>query len=494
MDRRSSAFVKGVRTLSLANNAGPWWLVVALLGLIPATCPAQPAAAPPPGQATPVSQHASIGLEVDKAAVIPLAEPATTVFVASPDIADVQIASPANVLVYGKKPGATTVFVVTQSGTESYPVSVSRPIGEVAAAIRRQVPNAQISVAGAPNGIAISGHVASPLEAEQVKTAARQFLGDKEDIAFNVTVDAATQVTLQVRVAEVSRTAEKAFGFNWNNLFNNGSIAIGLITGRTPITTGTGATLNFVPATPPNLTTNYNSVGFGFHGQDINVTSVLDALQTEGLVTILAEPNLTAISGETANFLAGGEFPFPVPQGLSQVTIEFKRYGISVDFTPTVLDGNRLSIKVRPEVSQLDTTNQITLNGVSVPGLTVRRASTTVELASGQSFAIAGLYQHNVTSSLQQFPGLGDMPILGALFRSSNFQRNESELVIIVTPYVVRPVSRPEDLHVPTEGVSFATDLERILLGRLTSLHGPSAPPAGTDLPHLHGTAGFMLE
>jgi pilus assembly protein CpaC len=167
-----------------------------------------------------------------------------------------------------------------------------------------------------------------------------------------------------------------------------------------------------------------------------------------------------------------------------------------VDFSPVVLDANRLSIKVRPEVSELTSVGQLTLDGVTVPGLQVRRASTTVELASGQSFAIAGLYQNNVTSSIQQFPGLGDVPILGALFRSSSFQRNESELVIIVTPYVIQPVSRPEDLHLPTEGVSFASDLERILLGRLTATHGQAAPAphAATDGPHLHGAAGFMLE
>jgi pilus assembly protein CpaC len=202
-------------------------------------------------------------------------------------------------------------------------------------------------------------------------------------------------------------------------------------------------------------------------------------------VTILAEPNLTATSGETANFLAGGEFPIPVPQGAQTVTIDYKRYGVSVDFTPTVLDGNRISIKVRPEVSQLDTTNEVTLDNVSVPALTVRRVDTTVELGSGESFAIGGLFQNNGTNQVQQLPGLGEVPILGALFRSSSFQKNESELVIIVTPFIVRPVSRVADLHVPLEGFQFSSDIERILRGRITA-----ARPG----PRLYGPAGFMLE
>jgi pilus assembly protein CpaC len=227
----------------------------------------------------------------------------------------------------------------------------------------------------------------------------------------------------------------------------------------------------------------------------MNVSGLIDALEQEGLVTVLAEPNLTALSGETATFLSGGEFPVPVPQGLQEITIEWKRFGVSVEFTPTVLDPNRLSIKVKPEVSELTDTGSVVINGTQIPALAVRRAETTVELASGQSFAIAGLFQNNGSNQLQQLPWLGDLPVLGALFRSTRFQHSESELVIIVTPYIVQPTAKTSDLRVPTEGLVFASDLERVLLGRLTTAHaGPGGSGAGAETPHLTGAAGFMLE
>jgi pilus assembly protein CpaC len=287
----------------------------------------------------------------------------------------------------------------------------------------------------------------------------------------------------------VSRDVNKQFGINWNALFNDGRLAVGLLTGRTPSTSfGT-----FIPSTstPPA-----DSIGVGYRSQNghVNVSSLIDALVQEGLVTVLAEPNLTAISGETANFLAGGEFPIPVPQGLQQITIEFKRFGVSVDFTPTVLDPSRMSIKVRSEVSELSSQGAIVISGTQVPSLAVRRAETTVELGSGESFAIAGLFQNNVTNQINSLPWLGDIPILGALFRSDRFLRHESELVIIVTPYVVQPATEATRLRLPTDGLTFSSDLEQLLLGRLTTKTGgrPETLPGG--MPQLRGPAGFMLE
>ena len=226
------------------------------------------------------------------------------------------------------------------------------------------------------------------------------------------------------------------------------------------------------------------------------MSALLDALQSEGLVSILAEPNLTTISGEPANFLAGGEFPVPVSQSLQEVTVEWKRFGVSIDFTPVVLSPNRISIKVRPEVSELSDTGAVTINSIKIPGLAVRRAETTVELASGQSFAIAGLFQNNVSNEIKRFPGIGDVPILGALFRSSSFQRHESELVIVVTPYIVKPAASASALHLPNENVVFASDMEQLLLGRLTGKPGAitTPEPVTPDRPHLSGAAGFIME
>ncbi|HEY2616164.1 MAG TPA: type II and III secretion system protein family protein [Acetobacteraceae bacterium] len=442
---------------------------------------AQPAAAPP-APPTGVQQSKRLAIEADQAQVIQLSEPAKTVFVANPDIADVQVPTPTSFLVYGKKAGTTTVFAISESGaTTSYTVRVSRPVGEISGAVHAAVPGAKVRVISNPDGVTITGSVDSPRDAERLKSAARQYLGDKETINFDVAIDMATQITLRVQVAEVSRTVDKALGVNWSAIGNIGTI------GRFP--TFPALTLNGNNNTTAPTTNPGNPLNLGG-----SFGALITALDQQGLATILAEPSLTAISGETANFLAGGEFPIPVPQGNQVTTIEYKNFGVSLAFTPTVLDGNRISMMVRPEVSQLTTTGAITLNGVTVPALEVRRAETTVELASGESFAIAGLFQNNGQNDISGLPFLGNIPILGALFRSTDFKRNESELVIIVTPYIVRPADRPSDLHLPTERLEFSSDIERIPLGRLTATPTAASPGTPTTAPHLHGAAGFILE
>ena len=455
------------------------WLslaVCALLALLAATV----------ARAADTTERHTLTLEVDKAQLITLPEPATTVFVANPEIADVQVPNQPNqssFLVYGKKPGETTIFALTASGNAvGYAITVRRAVGDVTAALRRTIPDARLSVSGAPGGIAVSGNVNTPADAQKARDIARQYVGEKDKIDFNVAVGGSVQVNLRVRVAEISRQVNKQFGINWAAVFNNGSIAVGLLTGRAP-TAGFGQFIRDTSLTPAS------SIGFDYQHGMTDIAALLDVLQVEGLVTILAEPNLTATSGETADFLAGGEFPIPVAQALQQTTIEFKNFGVSVAFTPVVLSENRMSIKVRPEVSELSDVGAVVLNGIKIPAISVRRASTTVELASGQSFAIAGLFQNNASSQIQNIPWLGDVPVLGALFRSTHFQKNESELVIIVTPYIVRPVAKPSDLHVPTEGLAWSSDIEQILLGRLTARAPKDAP-----LPHLNGAAGFMLE
>jgi pilus assembly protein CpaC len=445
-------------------------------------------------------------IDVDAARMIYMREPAATVFVANPEIADVQVPGAPNAIkfvVFGRKVGSTTIFTLGRSGVvSSYAVTVRHAVEQIAAALQAAVPLAHVEVASAPTGISVSGTAASPQDAQRLKAAAKQYLGEKENLSFNVNVAAATQVNLRVRIAEVSRSADKQFGINWSALSNSGTIAFGLLSGRAPVTALADAVTgrmkpnfgDFV-ASPTGL----DSVGIGYRNDSgsVNVSGLIDALATEGLVTVLAEPNLTAISGESASFLAGGEFPVPVPQGLQQISIEWKKFGVSLEFTPTVLDASRLSIKVRPEVSELTTVGSVVINGTTIPGLAVRRAETTVELASGQSFAIAGLFQNNASNHIQRTPWLGDIPVLGALFRSSRFQHDESELVIIVTPYIVQPTARASALHLPTEGVTFAGDLERVLLGRLTtrrSLASPPGAPQAGAMPHLQGDAGFMLE
>jgi pilus assembly protein CpaC len=227
----------------------------------------------------------------------------------------------------------------------------------------------------------------------------------------------------------------------------------------------------------------------GYNSEDLSIDALIDALATHGLITVLAEPNLTAVSGETASFLAGGEFPIPISQevddGGNTITVVFKQFGVSLSFTPTVLSGNRISLRVRPEVSQLTNEGAVQLGDFIIPALDVRRAETTVELASGQGFAIAGLIQNSSTHDYQKVPGLGDIPILGELFKSERFQRDESELVILVTPYVVQPVSS-QLLAVPTDPAMGEPGSQRLTMG------GSRAPArAGVGL---NGPAGFIIQ
>lgn len=477
----SSKHAEGVRKAACAAA-----FMASLLGPVTASAKEPDKAA----SVTPTSSTLSV--EINQAKTVPLLSAASTVFIANPDIADVQVPSDADgrsVIVFGKKTGSTTLLVRDRQGRSTrYSINVTHPAIEIEAALLHEVPGAQVHVGSTPSGMIVTGSVPSPGAAEKLRAVARQFLGEKEDLIFNVGVSGETQVNLQVRVAQVSRTVDKQFGFNWSAIFNNNRLSIGLLTGRAPVD-GFGNYIRSTSSTTPD------SLGFGYRsrGGSANVSGLIDALQDEGLVTVLAEPNLTAISGETANFLAGGEFPVPVPQGLQQITIDWKRFGVSVDFTPTVIDGNRMSIKVRPEVSELSSVGAISVQGIQVPALTVRRADTTVELGSGESFAIAGLFQNNVASDVQRFPWLGDIPILGTLFRSSSFQRQESELVIIVTPYLVKPMEHVADATLPTDGLTFATDLEQVLWGRLTHQDsgGEHKPD---DAPHLQGPAGFSWE
>jgi pilus assembly protein CpaC len=288
-----------------------------------------------------------------------------------------------------------------------------------------------------------------------------------------------------VRIAEMSRNLVRQLGVNWEALGNIGTI------GKFPVFPALtlNANNNLIapianPGNPLNLGGNFNAL--------------IDALAQDELVHILAQPNLTAISGETASFLVGGEFPVPVAQQNNQVTIEFKQFGVSLAFVPTVASDGQITLKVRPEVSQLSSQNNVQLTAGSqtivVPSLIVRRAETTVQLGIGESFAIAGLLQDAADVSGSGLPIMGDLPVLGALFRSDKFQRNETELVILVTPYIVRPVAEPAALQLPTDGWRPPSDLERILLLRQSArpANGPEAAKAPP--PHIPGNAGFIVQ
>ena len=388
------------------------------------------------GVAEAVATEGTLTVELHKGRVIRLPRPAATVFVADPEIADVQAQSPSIVYLFGKRAGETSLYAVDENDQVLLRtrVVVQHNLSGLRQSIQQLLPTSRVEVATVDGSIVLTGQVDSPLEAQELRELAERYLGDKETLLNRVTIDAPTQVHLRVRVAEVSRDVLKQFGINWQALFQTGDFSFGLVNGRA-VADAAGTFLR----EPGGA----NSAFGNFTSSDAAVNVAIDALAEEGLVNVLAEPNLTALSGETASFLAGGEFPIPVDNGNNGLTIEFKEFGISLAFTPTVLSADRISLKVRPEVSDLSEKGSITVNGLVIPGLATRRAETTVELGSGQSFAIGGLMSSDIQNRLSKFPGLGDLPVLGALFRSQRFQSNETELVILVTPYLVRPVDAP---------------------------------------------------
>ncbi len=307
---------------------------------------------------------------------------------------------------------------------------------------------------------------------------AQRYLPSGGDIINRVHVSGSNQIMIRVRFAEVQRTLNNTLGFDWSNLGNLDGFSFGIATGITNIAGGTSILSN--RPSNPSLNTPNDVIGLSHTGNHFNVNGLIDALAQDGLITILAEPNLTAMSGETANFLAGGQFPIPIPQGNGTISIQFQSYGISLAFTPTLVGDNRISLHVKPEVSELTTVGSIILGNVSIPALTTRRAETTVEVASGQSFAIAGLLDNSQSQTVNKFPLLGDMPILGALFRSSQFQNGQTELVIIITPYLVKPTG--EQLALPTDGFSPPSAADQLLDMRYSASDPNARPMSGEPI------------
>jgi pilus assembly protein CpaC len=425
-----------------------------------------------------------IVLSVDRSETINLPEPADTVFIASPDIADVQVISPSVITVYGRKAGETSLVASKKDGSIllKRKIVVDTDLGKLQGVLGTMLP--RIKALPVPGGIVLEGEAKSSSEAADAQRVAKKFLGnDRDEVINRLKVSGNEQIQLRVRVAEVSKNVNKVFGINWESLLTMGSgIGIGLVSGADIINSDTPGQITRSPAN--------NSVYAGYNSGGFQINGLIDALAEDGLLTLMAEPNLIAKSGETATFLAGGEFPIPVPQQNGAITIEFKPYGVSLAFTPTIVGKNRISIQVRPEVSELTSTGSITLNGITVPALLSRRAETTVELGSGQTFAIGGLIRSYQNNDIRKFPILGDIPILGALFRSTAFRNNQSELVILVTPYLVKPSNEP--LATPVDGYAPANDLDRAFLQETFSDGIPNVPDRVGET--LQGPVGLMGE
>ncbi len=426
----------------------------------------------------------TITVELNEGKLVRIDDPAASVFVANPGIADVAVKSPRLIYVFGRHPGETSLFAV--DGDEnvllSVNLSVTHNLTRLRGALQSLLPTETIDVQSIDGGIVLDGYVETATQSADAQQLAGRFIGDGEEVINRLLVTEPNQVNLRVRVAEVSRDVLRQLGINWSAALNGSSIAFGFIS------QGFGASNSLLGNALQSADQGFVNATKG----DFNLNSLIDALAQESLVSLLAEPNLTALSGETASFLAGGQFPVPVSQeaanGNAAITVEFKNFGVSLGFTPTVLSSERISMRVRPEVSALTDQGAVRLGNFVIPALTVRSAETTVELASGQSFVIAGLIQNNGTLSASKIPGLGDIPILGELFRSDSFQRQETELVIIVTPYVVKPVPAPL-IASPTDATTGPEGSQRMAYGGGTTVPGSAATDGG-----LVGPVGFMIE
>lgn len=427
-------------------------------------------------------------LGVGKSLVIDLPRDAKEVFVSNPAVANAVVRSSRKAFVIGVAAGQTSIFFLDGEGRQiaALETDVSRDLQPIRAAIRSALPGSDIKIDNVNSGVVLTGSVASPVDSQKAVEIAARFVGSADQVVNSMTIRGRDQVMLKVTVAEVSRTALKQLGVNMGGSWQIANQAFGF------------ETSNAVSQVA-------NAIGYGFERPSANYGSALRALERNSLLRTLAEPNLTAVSGESATFLAGGEVPVPVGRtcstnsltGRNECTtqVEFKKFGVSLNFTPVVLAEGRISLKVATEVSELTLDSALSVgsgeNAINIPALKVRKADTTVELPSGGALAIAGLIQDQTRQAVEGVPGMQNVPVLGTLFRSRDYQRAETELMIVVTPYIARPVARQE-LALPDDGFANPTDPSGIFLGRLNKIYGvaggfdPKSP--------FHGRFGFITD
>jgi pilus assembly protein CpaC len=489
------AIAKSIRTAALA---------ALLLGaaLIP-TAPAPAADAHVPVIRVAASDAASrfIPLGIGKSVAIDLPQDIKDVLVADPKIANAVIRSSRRVYMIGVKVGQTNIFFFNAAGRQiaGFDIAVTRDLNGVRAALKHSMPDADIHIEGVGQGVMLSGTAPSPADAQKAYDIATRLVGDSTKVVNGITVRGRDQVLLKVTVAEVQRDVVKQLGLNL-------SASVGFMReGVFNFNTDNPFSAYGAPLTDGSISAQQGITTDPITGAiSPQVSATLRALERAGVVHTLAEPNLTAISGETATFMAGGEFP--IPSGLScdttksppvcQPTIEFKKFGVSLVFTPVVLSAGRISLKVMTEVSDISTDHAMSLSqagfSTTVPSIITRRADTTVEIPSGGSLAMAGMIQEKSQQAINGLPGLMQVPILGALFKSRDYLNHQSELVIIVTPYIVHAVAEKQ-LSRPDDGFEDPSDPAAVLLGRLNRIYGAKnkTPEPTTDY---HGKYGFILD
>jgi pilus assembly protein CpaC len=422
----------------------------------------------------------ALALGIGKSVVIDLPRDIKDVLVADPKIANAVVRSAQRAYIIGAAVGQTNIVFFDASGQQiaAYDIAVTRDLNGIRSAIRQTIPQGDIRVEGLGDGVILTGSVATQIEAQQANDLAARLVGDPNKVVNNIAVRGRDQVMLKVTVAEVQRDIIKQLGVDLSASLNYGT-----------------AVVNFNNSNPftaygrPLVNGNNLTGSFGSTNGVPSVQATLRAMESAGVVRTLAEPNLTAISGESATFVAGGEFPVPAGYSCDPVThvcttqISFKKFGISLNFTPVVMTEGRISLRVMTEVSELSNENSITItqavgagssNSLTVPSIKTRRAETTLEIPSGGSMAMAGLIQEQTKQAINGLPGLGQLPVLGALFRSRDYVNRQSELMVLVTPYVVRAVAQ-KDLSRPDDGFAEQSDPQSALLGNINRIYGVPA-------------------
>jgi pilus assembly protein CpaC len=415
-----------------------------------------------------------LSIGVGKSVVIDFPRNVKDVLVADPKIANAVVRSPQRAYIIGETVGQTNVVFFDSEGRQisSYDIAIKRDLNGVRTALRQMLPNATIQAEGVGDGVMLTGSVSSPIEAQQAGDLAARLVGGPDKVVNSIVVRGRDQVMLKVTVAEVQRSIIKQLGVDLSASMNYGTAVVNF-NNSNPFTANGG------PLVSGNSTTASALTKAGLP----SVTATMRAMESAGVVRTLAEPNLTAISGESATFIVGGEFPFPTgvtcqttaagAVGQCAPSISFKKFGISLNFTPVVLTEGRISLRVMTEVSEVAVQNSINIGGITVPSISTRRAETTLEIPSGGSMAMAGLIQQETKQAVNGMPGVDQIPILGQLFRSQDFVNNQTELMVLVTPYIVRAVAQKE-LSRPDDGFAPASDIQSALLGQINRIYGIS--------------------
>src|SRR5262245_11829510 len=437
----------------LRAGCGRLALIVALAGLLPLGAVRADDAQIQVG----AKRSAAVRLVGGKSETIRTDKSFGNVIVSDPEIADVVPLTDRSLSILGKKIGTTRVSIYgdNKSLVGVFDVEVTHDTSVLATELRERFPDSRFRVASINGRIMLSGSAPDAVTADKAVSIAKGFAAE---VINSIRVMQPQQVMLEVRFVEASRNAGRELGINWNVVAKNAAAATGAFVGA--------------GAAGPAAALASGSTPFGVAigrivGSGVQVDALIQPLEAKGLVGRLAEPNLIALSGDTASFLAGGEFPIPIANTNNTITVEWKKFGVGLAFTPTVRESGVINLKIEPEVSQMDPSTTIQIGGLSIPSLTVRRANTTIELRDGQSFAIAGLLQTITTADQSQFPWLGDVPVIGALLRSTSYQLKETDLAIIVTPHLVQPARPGDELKTPFDTVAAGNDTDVFLNGRL---------------------------